>query len=188
MDTVISSKARNRVMQALFPDPDRSYYQRQVEQATGLPLRAVQRELDRLTKAGLLFRREEGNRVYYQVNRDHPLFPEFQALTLKSAHPVQRLRHDLLEDPGTRLALITPDRARVILVTRNQRRPANAAWHGFTVEALSGEIFLERLASGDPELIKALREGRDLLGRREDVLWRYIEAAGFEVAREPGVP
>ncbi len=188
MDTVISSKARNRIMQSLFPDPDRSYYQRQVEQATGLPLRAVQRELDRLTKAGLLFRREEGNRVYYQVNRDHPLFPEFQALTLKSAPPVQRLRHDLLEDPGTRLALIAPDRSRVLLVTRNPRRPANTTWQGFMVESLSGELFLEKLGNGDPELIKALREGRDLLGRREDVLWRHIEAAGFEVAREPGVP
>lgn len=175
-------------MQALFPDPDRSYYQRQVELATGLPLRAVQRELDRLTQAGLLFRREEGNRVYYQVNRDHPLFPEFQSLILKSAPPSQRVRHDLLEDPGIRLALITPDRRRVLGVIRGSRRTTPVSLHGLELETMPGEGFLERLGSGDPELTAILREGRDLLGRRDDVLWRHIEAAGFEVLREPGVP
>ncbi len=188
MDTVIASKARTRIMQALFPDPDKSYYQRQIELATGLPLRAVQRELDRLTRAGLLFRREEGNRVYYQVNRDHPLFPEFQSLTLKTAPPLHRARHDLLEEPGIRLALVTPDRRRVLLVTRGNRRPAPPAIQGFDVETMTGEAFLERLGAGDPELAGVLREGRDLLGRRDDVLWRHIEAAGFEVLREPGVP
>jgi len=175
-------------MQALFPDPDRSYYQRQVEQATGLPLRAVQRELDRLTQAGLLFRREEGNRVYYQVNRDHLLFPEFQSLTLKSAPLPQRIRHDLLEEPGVRLALITPDRRRVLAVVRGSRRSLPTSLHGLELEVVSGELFLERLGAGDPELTAVLREGRDLLGRRDDVLWRHIEAAGFEVLREPGVP
>ncbi|HOH51692.1 MAG TPA: hypothetical protein PLI98_13220 [Candidatus Hydrogenedentes bacterium] len=49
---IIASGARVAMLEALLPDPSPSFYQRQLEAATGLPLRAVQRELERLTAAG----------------------------------------------------------------------------------------------------------------------------------------
>jgi len=65
-----------------------------------MPLRAVQREVDRFTRAGLLFKRVEGNRAYYQVNMEHPLFPELRALVIKTAPPALQLRGAAALDPA----------------------------------------------------------------------------------------
>ena len=70
---LFSSSARVQVLRIFMLDPTRAYYQRQLEGAAGLPIRAIQRELERLSAAGLLYRRAEGNRSYYQIDMDHPL-------------------------------------------------------------------------------------------------------------------
>ncbi len=186
LSAIISSSARVAVLQALLLDPVPSYYQRQLESATGLPLRAVQRELDRLAKAGLLFRRAEGNRVYYQVNMESPMFPELRGLVLKSVPSAMRLRGEAALDPAVRLCLLSPARDRALVVHQG-RRPLLKA-EGITVECLTMELFLAALAGGDVELARWLNEGTDLLGRREDVLWRHIETAGHTVRKEHGVP
>ena len=99
-------------------DPFREYYQRQLEAVTGLPLRAVQRELTRLTAAGLLYRRSEGNRVYYQVDTDFALFPELRSLILKAAPPLEGFRASLAGNPAVRLAFLSGDGDRVLVVMR----------------------------------------------------------------------
>ena len=85
-------------------DPHRAYYQRQIEAATGQPLRAIQRELDRLTSVGLLYRHTEGNRTYHQVDVQFPLFPELRSMVLKTVEPEERLRGLLACDEAVRLA------------------------------------------------------------------------------------
>lgn len=186
LSAIISSSARVAVLQALLLDPVPSYYQRQLESATGLPLRAVQRELDRLSKAGLLFRRAEGNRIYYQVNMESALFPELRGLVMKSVPPALRLRGDAAMEPAARLCLLSPARDRALVVHQG-RRPALKA-PGLALEFMDTETFLAALSSGDGELARWLGKGTDLLGRREDVLWRHIEAAGHTVRKEHGVP
>lgn len=62
LSTIFASAARVAVLRVLLIDPTRPYYQRQLEAACKLPIRAIQRELDRLTKIGLLYRHVEGNR------------------------------------------------------------------------------------------------------------------------------
>jgi hypothetical protein len=53
---------------------------------------------------------------------------------------------------------------------------------------MSSEEFVRALAEDRERLRPFLGEGTDILGRRDDVIWRHIEAAGFLVQKGAGVP
>jgi DNA-binding transcriptional ArsR family regulator len=56
---------------------------------------SLQRELRALTDAGILRRRREGNRVYFQANPDCPFLGELQSLLTKTVGVVEVLRKAL---------------------------------------------------------------------------------------------
>ncbi len=187
MTTLFASGARVAVLRVFLVDPRRAYYQRQLSQATRLPIRAVQRELDRLTAVGLLYRRNEGNRTYFQVDTEFPLFPELRAMVLKAVGPMERLRGTLSVMPAVRLAFLDESGTRVLLVPHPGEHIDWKPPAGLAAECLNSEAFREALANRDSLLDPYLTRGVDLLGRREDVLWRRIEAAGYSVAKGEGV-
>ena len=183
---LFSSGARVALLKVFMLDPLRAYYQRQLEVATGLAIRAIQRELTRLSEVGLLFRREEGNRTYYQVDMQFPLYPELRGMILKAVSPVERLRGLLAMDEAVRLAFMLGDR--VLLVAYGQSRPSVVAPSGVTMETMAGEAFLQALQDEPATVAPFLTDGTDLLGRRDDVIWRRLEAMGYSVQKERGIP
>lgn len=185
--TLFASKARAEVLRLFLVDPARAYYQRQIEAATGLPIRAVQRELERLQSINLLYRYAEGNRTYYQVDVLFPFFPELRAMVLKMAEPVDRLRGTFAMDEHVLLAILDEERQRVLVVSPGAAKPELQAPEPFTFEILTREEFGAALAAGAQAPITYLTNGVDLLGRREDVIWRRIEAAGYSVKKGKGV-
>jgi len=84
LELLFSSRARVRILALLLLNSETSFYQRQISTLTGLPVRAVQREVERLQTLGLLIRSESGNQVHYQVNRDFFLFPELKNIFVKT--------------------------------------------------------------------------------------------------------
>jgi len=188
LDAIFASGARVAVLRVLLLDPAREYYQRQLEAATGLPIRAVQRELERLTAIGLLYRRVEGNRTYYQVDMQFPLFPELRGMILKSVGPSDALRGALALDDGVYLAFLSEAGDRALVVARPGRNPA-VVWTGPPeVTFMTAEEFQGALAARRADVDAFLRRGCDLLGRRDEVIWRHIEAAGYDVKKGAGVP
>ncbi len=185
--TLFASKARATVLRVFAIDPRRPYYQRQIETATGLAIRAVQRELERLSTLGLLYRHVEGNRTYYRVDPQFPLFAELQAMVLKTAEPVDRLRATIAMAEGVRLAFLSETGDRVLVVTSGPVSSALAVSDPFQVETVTTEEFLAALSERRETLDPFLRRGADLLGRRDDVLWRRIEVAGYQVKKGKGV-
>ena len=188
MHIIFASSAREVVLRVFMLDPHRAYYQRQIEAATGQPLRAIQRELDRLTSVGLLYRRTEGNRTYHQVDMQFPLFPELQSMVLKTAEPEDRLRGLLACDETVRQAFLCGSESRVLVVTLGGNRPAVTVPGPFSIEVISTEDFHRALTENRASLEPFLVRGVDLLGRRDDVIWRRIEAAGYAVEKKKGVP
>jgi uncharacterized protein len=93
--SVLFGKTRRRVLGWLLGHPDEAFYLRQIVRHTGSAQGAVQRELDTLTKAGLLLRRVQGRQVYFQANRESPVFPELRGLFLKTAGLADVLREAL---------------------------------------------------------------------------------------------
>jgi predicted nucleotidyltransferase len=73
----------------------------------------VQRELQVLAQAGILRRTAEGRHVYFQANRESPIYPELHALLLKTAGIVGVVREALapLAD-GIRVAFVFGSAAR----------------------------------------------------------------------------
>lgn len=185
--TLFASSARATVLRLFMVDPYRAYYQRQIEKATGLAIRAVQRELERLSRLGLLFKRVEGNRTYYQVDVDFPLFPELQGLVLKAGDEYDRLRGFAAMERSIVVALLDETQTKVLLVTEGSARLGRSVPGPYSVELMTADHFLELLATSPEKLGPYLSTGVDLLGRRDDLIWRRIELAGYNVSKGRGV-
>jgi hypothetical protein len=84
LEVLFSSAARVQVLGLFLVHPERAFYQREIERETGEPIRAVQREVERLEGIRLLVRSSEGNRVFYRVNPGFPLLDELTALFRKA--------------------------------------------------------------------------------------------------------
>ena len=75
---------------------DQSFYYRQItRQLDGVSDGALQRELDTLSRLGLIDRSTVGRQVFYRVNRNHPVFPELRALVAKTVGAIQVLRSNV---------------------------------------------------------------------------------------------
>jgi hypothetical protein len=83
--SVLFGSTRRRVLGWLLGHADDAFYLRELARHTGTAVGAAQRELELLTAAGLVVREARGNQVYFQANRQAPIFPELQGLFAKSA-------------------------------------------------------------------------------------------------------
>lgn len=84
INKLISSKARVEIMKLFLFNPHDNYYQRQIASLTHQPIRAVQRELERLVGIGLIMKSPQGNRYYYKVNTGCSIYPELKSVFLKT--------------------------------------------------------------------------------------------------------
>ncbi|NQT23402.1 MAG: nucleotidyltransferase domain-containing protein [Candidatus Omnitrophica bacterium] len=106
LNNLFSSKARVDVLKLFLVNPENSYYQRQVSTLTHQPIRAVQREVERLEKLGLLIASHEGNRAYYKVNKKCPIFEELKSIIFKSAGIAESLKKNLKASTAIKVAFI----------------------------------------------------------------------------------
>ncbi len=77
-------KTRQAVLSVLFGNPGRAYYTREIVYAADSGVSQVQRELDQLTRAGLITRRPQANQVYFQANQAASIYPELVAMVAKT--------------------------------------------------------------------------------------------------------
>jgi len=103
---LLGSEARVRVLSLLLREADRSFYVREIVRLTDLPPMAVQREVKRLTRSGLLLREPQGNQVHYRVNTASPIFPELRSLFLKTVALADPIRAELGKLEGIDIAFI----------------------------------------------------------------------------------
>jgi predicted nucleotidyltransferase len=93
---VLLGKARGSILGLLYEHPDESFYYRQVARELNVvSAGALQRELDTLTRLGLIHRSTIGNQVFYRANHNHPVYPELKALVAKTVGAIALLRSAL---------------------------------------------------------------------------------------------
>jgi predicted nucleotidyltransferase len=98
---------QQRLFTLLFGQPDRTYFLGELIKLARSGTGAVQRELARLTDAGLLVTTSVGNQKHFQANRAAPIFGELQAIVLKTVGLAEPIKAALLRVPEPiRLALI----------------------------------------------------------------------------------
>ncbi|MHB8859639.1 MAG: nucleotidyltransferase domain-containing protein [Thermoleophilia bacterium] len=95
IDQLFTSKARIELLKLFLLNPERDYYLREAASIADLPLQSVQREVEKLTKAGLLTRTTRGNRVYIRANNESPIFAEMRSIIVKTAGLGDGLRQAL---------------------------------------------------------------------------------------------
>ncbi|MBI3948812.1 MAG: helix-turn-helix domain-containing protein [Armatimonadetes bacterium] len=90
--SALFGSTQRAVLGLLFCHSDEAFYLSEIIRAAGTGAGAVQRELDRLLDAGLVTRSRRGNLVFYQANREAPVFPALRELMVKTAGVADVLR------------------------------------------------------------------------------------------------
>lgn len=86
LDTsILFSEYRRRVLGLLLLHPDERYHVREIARLTSTTAGTLHRELSKLAKANVLLRELSGNQVYYQANRNLPIYPELSSILKKTS-------------------------------------------------------------------------------------------------------
>jgi predicted nucleotidyltransferase len=88
-------KTRQGILAATLIRPEKAWYASELAHRLGIPASSLQRELHDLSEAGILKTHRQGRMVYYQANRDSPVFPDLHGLLLKTAGLVDVLAQAL---------------------------------------------------------------------------------------------
>lgn len=81
---IITSKVRIKILELFFSNLGEMYHVRGIVREITEEINAVRRELEKLEGAGVLKKEPRGNRVYYWVRTDYPLFGDLLSMVSKS--------------------------------------------------------------------------------------------------------
>lgn len=95
-----------RVVTHFLLNPDRRMHFRALKEHTQLGTGALQRELKRLEDMRLVWRSEDGGRVYHRPNIEHPSWGAFRVLLREHADPAEVLWQVLNHITGIHAAFI----------------------------------------------------------------------------------
>jgi predicted nucleotidyltransferase/DNA-binding transcriptional ArsR family regulator len=148
LSSVLFTRTRRAVLSLLYGHVDESFYVRQIVRITGAGLGPVQRELKQLADVGVITRSARGYQVYYQANRDCPIFNELKGLITKTTGVAGTLQNALATIANRiSLAFVYGSVARG---EENQRNDVDLL--------VLGDVTFS-------EVVKALRAARETLGR-----------------------
>ena len=78
-------KTRRALLSILYANPGEAYYLRRLAREAGTGVGAVQRELERLTTAGIVQREVRDRQVYFRANAECPVYADLRSLIIKTA-------------------------------------------------------------------------------------------------------
>jgi len=103
---LLSSKTRAEVFRLLFGVTEEHLHIRAIERRSGLAIGSVQDETRKLVKLGIVVRRRDGNRTYYEPNKKHPLYPDIRRIVLKTSGLTDILKQALGKAKGIGCAFV----------------------------------------------------------------------------------
>src|SRR6201985_2925922 len=95
MSNALFSKVQQRVLALIFAHPERSFYTSEIVRRIHSGTGAVERELSRLERSGLVSVERIGNQKHFRANRESPVFAELRSLVLKTVGLTEPLRKAL---------------------------------------------------------------------------------------------
>ena len=102
---ILSSKTRAEIFRLLFGLKEAPLHLRELQRLSHLAVGTIQQELEKLIRLALLIRRKDGNRVYFEPNREHPVYGEIRRMVLKTSGLADLLKQ-ALEGSDIRCAFI----------------------------------------------------------------------------------
>lgn len=98
----LTTRVKQRVLSATLLHPERSWYLHELARHLRIPASSVQHELRLFASAGILTRKVDGNRVYYQADRGSPIFRALSEVLRKTSGLADVVR-DALKPLGGKL-------------------------------------------------------------------------------------
>ena len=92
---IISSRARAEFFRILFGTDSHEYHLREIQRRAKLAIGTIRQEAKKLENIGLVNKRIDGNRTYYQANKSHPLYNTIHDLVLKTTGLMDILKKPL---------------------------------------------------------------------------------------------
>ena len=92
MADALFSGTQQKVLGLLFGQPGQRFYTNEIIKKSGSGSGAVQRELSRLVRSGLVTVTRIGSQKHYQANPDSPLFTELCSILTKTVALVEPLK------------------------------------------------------------------------------------------------
>jgi uncharacterized protein len=99
LSEILSSGVRAEFFRLLFGFNSAEIHLREIQRLSGFAIGSVRQEASKLVRLGLILRRKDGNRVYFQASRNHPLYRDIHNITLKTSGVVDLLRAALGQLP-----------------------------------------------------------------------------------------
>ena len=103
---ILSSKVRAEMFRLLFGLSDQSLHMRELARRSGFAIGTIQTEMKKLVGLDLVERRKDGNRVYYQANKNHPLYSDIQQMVFKTSGVVDMLKQALEDQEVIQVAFL----------------------------------------------------------------------------------
>jgi predicted nucleotidyltransferase len=95
LSNALFSKVQQRVLALIYGHPQRSFYTSEIVRTVQSGSGAVERELSRLERSGLVSIERIGNQKHYRANRQSPIFEELRGLVSKTIGLAEPLRESL---------------------------------------------------------------------------------------------
>jgi len=95
LSDALFSKVQQRVLALIFSHPERSFYTTEIVQQVRSGVGAVERELSRLERSGLVSAERIGNRKYFRANQATPVFEDLRGLIEKTAGLAEPIKKSL---------------------------------------------------------------------------------------------
>ncbi|MFA6290677.1 MAG: nucleotidyltransferase domain-containing protein [Victivallales bacterium] len=95
LSEILSSRGRAEIFRMLFGVSDTPLHLREIQRRSHLTIAPVQQEIRKLVRLELVTLRKDGNRVYYQANKNNPLYEDLHRIVLKTYGLVDILRNAL---------------------------------------------------------------------------------------------
>lgn len=83
LNKIFISEVRVNILKLLLLNPKRSYHVRAIVRHVGAEINAVRRELENLCEIELVSKRQSSNRIFHQINTNHPFYSDLLSLVAK---------------------------------------------------------------------------------------------------------
>ena len=103
---ILSSRIRVEIFRLLFGADNAALHMREIERKSGFAIGTVQRELRKLVKLDLIKKTKDGNRTYYQANKENPIYQDIFNIVQKTVGSIFLLKEALSQSTEIEFAFI----------------------------------------------------------------------------------
>lgn len=185
---LISSRPRRKLLAIFLTHPQEKFYLRQLQRLTTEPVMAIQRELPKLEKMGLVESEFSGRTKNYFVNRKCPIFEELKQIVLKTVALGEQIKSLIKDTKNIRYAFIYGSFAKAeedlksdidlmaigdideVKLHKRVREIESKIARTINYNLMSAEEFKRKLEEKNAFLQRVLREKKiDLIGSQDEI-------------------